>query len=259
MRSDEVQSLLLKALSTSGVDRRLGRGRHYLAEQVQRLAPPGDKPKQQQILAAYWSLVSQGLAYIDMDQPVPENWQLALTPAGAAAVKDQEANPDDPAGYLRTLYANVPSIGDTVRLYIDEAVRTYYSQAYLACTIMLGVAAEAAFLEVATAFLPWSRPPADKLQKLLSNPRANYVDQFGEFRKKLEEQKNRLPSDLRDAMDIHLSAILDLLRASRNDAGHPTGRSFHRDDCFSALRVFERLARRMYQLKEFFEANHTVA
>src|SRR5437870_4578246 len=152
MRSDEVQSLLLKSLSNSGVDRRLGQGRHYLAEEVHARAPATDKPSQQQILAAYWSLIGQGLAYIDMGQSAPENWQLVLTPAGAAAVQDQQASPDDPAGYLRTLYTNVPQMKETVRLYIDEAVKTYNSQAYLACTVMLGVAAEAAFIEVAGAF-----------------------------------------------------------------------------------------------------------
>lgn len=253
MRFDQVQSLLLRALATPG-DHRLGRGRHYLAEAVRSLAPQGDTPNQQQILAAYWSLVAQGLAYIDISQPAPENWDLNLTPAGQAALRDEEVNPDDPAGYLRTLYTNVPTLGVTVRMYVDEAVRTYYSRAYLACTVMIGVAAEAAFLDAAAAFIPWSTPPADKLKKLLTNPRANYVDRFGEFRKKLEEQKNRLPPDVRDALDIHMSAVLDLLRASRNDAGHPTGRPFHRDDCFTALRVFERLARRMYQLKAVFEA-----
>lgn len=258
MRSDEVQSLLLRVLERPG-DHRLGRGRHYLAEAVRALSPGGDKPTQQQILAAYWSLVAQGLAYIDMDQPAPENWDLRLTPAGVAAVRDEEINPDDPAGYLRTLYANVPALGTAVRVYIDEAVKTYYSRAYFACTVMIGVAAEAAFLEVAEPFVRWSRPPAEKLEKLLANPRANYVEKFGEFRKKLEEQRNRLPSEARDALDINLSAVLDLLRAARNDAGHPTGRSFGRDDCFTALRVFERLARRMYELKTVFETPQPAA
>lgn len=213
-----------------------------------------DRPSQGQILAAYWSLVAQGLAYIDIEQPTPENWSLELTAAGLAAVQDQEINPDDPAGYLQRLFASIPDAGATVRRYIDEAVRTYYNRAYLACTVMLGVAAEAAFLEVAEAFLQWSSPPAVNLQKLLEKPRTNYIDKFIEFRRKLDEQKSRLSPDLRDGLDIHLSSVLELLRTSRNDAGHPSGVSFDRDDCFAGLRVFERLARRMYGLKKQFEA-----
>ncbi len=253
MKSDELQSLLLKALMSRDVDSRLGWGQHYLAEHVRSLAPPADQPKRHEIMAAYWSLAAQGLAYIDLDQSAPENWNLRLTEAGVAAAKDDDANPDDPAGYLRRLFVSAPGISDTTRLYIDEAVKTYYYRAYLACTAMLGVAAESMFIDVAEAFVAWAGPPAAKLRKLLDNPRANYVDRFREFRKKIEELKSRIPSQDRDGLDIHLSSVLDLLRASRNDAGHPTGRKFDRDDCFTALRVFERLARRMYALKAFFE------
>jgi len=51
---------------------------------------------------------------------------------------DDHANPDDPAGYLRRLFAGAPGISVTTRLYIDDAVKTYYNRAYLACTAMLG-------------------------------------------------------------------------------------------------------------------------
>jgi hypothetical protein len=46
--------------------------------------------------------------------------------------------------------------------------------------------------------------------------------------------------------------VLDLLRANRNDAGHPTGIQLEREDCFVNLRIFARLAERMYALKSFF-------
>jgi hypothetical protein len=204
-------------------------------------------------MAAYWSLAAQGLAYIDLDQNAPENWNLRLTQAGAAAANDQFANPDDPAGYLRQLFASAPNISGTTRLYIDEAVKTYYNREYVACTAMLGVAAESTFLDLAAAYARWAGAVGDKLKKLLENPRVSYVERFMEFRKRIEEQKSQLPAELRDGLDIHFGSVLDLLRASRNEAGHPTGRNFDRDDCFSALRVFERLARRMYTLKSWLE------
>jgi hypothetical protein len=254
MRSHEVQSHVLTALSRGG-DCRLGRGAHYLAERVRQAASEADPPTQQQILAAYWSLVAQGLAYIDMNQPAPENWQLRLTASGQAAVEDSEINPDDPAGYLGRLFASVPMLGAIPRLYIDEAVRTYTGRAYLACTVMLGVAAEAVFRDVAPAFVSWSQPRATQLERLLGSPQVPYAKAFAEFRRRLDDQKHRLPSELRDALDVHLNSVLDLLRTSRNDAGHPTGTAFGRDDCFVALRVFERLSGRMYSLKGVFDSD----
>jgi len=67
MKSDELQSLLLKTLTQRDVDSRLGHGEYYLAEHVKALAPPDDQPRRHEIMAAYWSLAAQGLAYIDLD------------------------------------------------------------------------------------------------------------------------------------------------------------------------------------------------
>lgn len=254
MDQSQLQSIVLRALAKSSTDRRLGRGRDYLAEHVQRMCPEKTRLSSYQVLEAYWSLISQGLAYIDMTQPAPENWTLELTGAGYAAVKDQEFNPDDPSGYLSALYSKVPSSSDLVRLYINEAVRTYTNRCYLSCTVMLGVAAEACFMEVAHSFVNWlGEGKSEKLSKLLSNPRTNYIQRFLEFRKKLDQEKNLLPSELKDGLDIQLGAVLDLLRVSRNDAGHPTGKQLYREDCFTALRVFARLLHRLYSLKEHFE------
>jgi hypothetical protein len=253
MRSDELQSLILKALSEPNVDTRLGWGQLYLGEHVRALAPPGDQPSRGEIMAAYWSLAAQGLAYIDLDQNAPENWNLRLTEAGAAAANDDYANPDDPAGYRRKLFAAAPGLSETTRLYIDEAVKTYYNREYVACTAMLGVAAESTFLDLAAAYARWAGASGEKLQKLIINVRTSYIERFTEFRKRIEEHKSQLPAEMRDGLDIHFSSVLDLLRASRNEAGHPTGHNFNRDDCFSALRVFERLARRMYALKAWLE------
>jgi hypothetical protein len=256
MKSSELQAIVLKAIARPGADTRLGKGRHYLAEEIYRTCHSNDRPNQHQIFEVFWGLVAQGLAYIDISQPSPENWKLYLTESGWAAVRDEYVNPDDPSGYLSGLFKSVPNMSDLVRLYINEAVNTYYRRCYLSCTVMLGVAAEAAFMEVATSFVSWCKSgPSDKLDKILRNPRSNYINKFIEFRKRLVVEKNRIPPELRDGLDIHMGSVLDLLRMCRNDAGHPTGRQFHRDDCFTSLRIFARLAKRIYMLKKYFEAD----
>lgn len=59
------------------------------------------------VMEAVWALIGQGLAYIDYSQSAAENWALHLTEAGLAAARDEEATPDDPAGYLRRLHTDV--------------------------------------------------------------------------------------------------------------------------------------------------------
>ena len=83
--------------------------------------------------------------------------------------------------------------------------------------------------------------------------RNGFLKKFSEFRKRLMPEKGNLPPELADGLDIQVSAALDLLRVARNDAGHPKQAQVGRDDCFVNLRIFPRMAARMYTLKEFFE------
>jgi hypothetical protein len=255
MKDSDVQMLVLRTLAQPRIDARLGRGYFYFPEAVRANCPANDKATPQQIMAAIWSLVVRGLAYIDISQPSPDNWRLILTESGSEVLGDEEANPDDPSGYLRSLYEEIPHMSDVSRLYIEDAVNAYYHRCYLASTVMLGVAAEAVFLDLAKSFVAWKGTPTEKLEKLLSNPKASYVQKFDEFRKRLEPEKTHLPAELGDGLDLYMHAVLDLLRVSRNDAGHPTGREVGRDDCFTSLRVFARLAKRMYSLKDWLGRN----
>ena len=75
-------------------------------------SPLQDRPTNRQIMEAVWSLIGQGLAYIDYSQPAAENWNLYLTEAGRAAASDEEVTPDDPGGYLRRLMASLQNAAE---------------------------------------------------------------------------------------------------------------------------------------------------
>lgn len=246
--------MMLGVLAAPGTDRRLGGGRHYLAPAVKAVCPPTDQPTDRQIQEAVWSLIGRGLAYLNISQPAPENWTLELTTAGGAALRDEEVNPDDPSGYLRRLYSDIPSLSPLPVLYITEAVNSYYHQSYLASTVMLGVAAEAVFVELAEAFGSWlGDASGSNLGKILADPKKTHFQKFDEFRKRLLPVASELPSGLGDGLDLQLNSVLDLLRINRNDAGHPTGVTVTRDDSFVHLRIFARIAKRIYALKHHFE------
>ena len=150
MTAAEVQSLLLRVLAAGG-DARLGQGQHYLSEAVVAASPPPDQPTSHQIMEGVWSLIGQGLAYIDYSQPAAENWMLNLTEAGRAAASDEEVTPDDRGGYLRRLIVEIPELTPLVKSYAEEALFAYNARLYRASAVMLGVASEAAVLEVALA------------------------------------------------------------------------------------------------------------
>jgi len=201
-----------------------------------------------------WALVGQSLAYIDLSQPAPENWELRLTPAGLAALRDEEYNPDDPAGYLARLLADLPDLGSIERAYVQEALGAYTARLYIACTVMLGTASEAVCLALMRSFAgTLDSQEKETFRALLDDPRRSYSRKFTEFRKKLEARRSKLPSDHLDGLDLSLNSVLELLRVNRNDAGHPTGKTFDRGDCFVSLRMAARLFRKIFALKNYFE------
>ena len=255
VNTSKLQTILLKLL-LERKDNRLGKGEHYLAERFRAQFPKDEKIFPQHFMMAAWSLVAQGLAYIDFNQPAPENWEIRLTESGEAAAKDQEINPDDPSGYMQRLSDIVPDASEIVLRYARETLTSYNARCYLASAVMLGVASEAAFLETAISFGNWlPSSQAEKLLEIIRDPRTAYIRKFSEFRKRMETFKPKMPDELTDGMLLTLDSVLDLLRIYRNDAGHPTGRLVKREDAFINLQMFARYLQKLYALKKYFDGN----
>jgi hypothetical protein len=150
----ELRSTVLKAIASNpGIT--LGRWNEPLTETVKEVLGNERRAGGFELMEAVWSLIGQGLVYIDFSQPTVSNWRLALTRAGEAAALDEAINPDDAHRYLQHLRSLIPGISDVVMMYAREALSTYQGRNYLASAVMLGVASEAAFLELAEAFGKW--------------------------------------------------------------------------------------------------------
>jgi hypothetical protein len=252
----KIQTLLLKLLQ-SQTDSRLGRGQWYLSEKLKDECNKvyNIRVSSQEIMATFWALVGQGLAYIDFSQSAVENWTLHLTRSGIAAASDEEGNPDNVEQYLSRLKSSIPTVSKIVIEYARESVISYNNRCYLASAVMLGVSSEAAFQEMAMSFCNWLQDgkEKEKLSEILTNSKQNYISKFGEFRKRVEKYKPDLPQDISDGMSLSFDSILDLLRIFRNEAGHPTGKKYTRDDAFINLQMFLRYLQKMYALKEYFD------
>jgi hypothetical protein len=206
-----------------------------------------------QFQEAVWALVSRQLAWIDMSQTHGvELWAIRLTARGASVAHDEQINPEDPTGYMDKLLREVPDTTEVVGMYLREALNAYVQHCYLSSAVMLGVAAEACMLETASAYVQWAGSRADKLRDHLDNARTFYVAKLQEFQKRLATDKSQFPDDLADALELDVTAVLQLIRLTRNDAGHPTGRKIDRDACFNHLIVYARTHKRLHALKHFF-------
>ena len=202
---------------------------------------------------AAWSLVARSLVWVNMaEMHSPDLWRLHMTSKGEAILSDTQANPDDPMGYMKRLLKGSPKTSAVVQCYLWEALNAFNHDCFLGSAVMLGVAAEASMLDAAGSYVKWAGKSADNFRKTLENRNVFYVRKLQDFQKQLATAKSGFPDDLRDSLELDITAVLQLIRLTRNDAGHPTGRKIDREDCFNHLVVYARAHARLHRLQDFF-------
>jgi len=257
MTSAEIEIALLEVLgSPLHYDKRLCGGRAFLIDYLNQHIQGKGSIGRHSFMEAVWGLISRGLAYIDFSQPAPENWTLELTDSGERALKEQDYIPDNAPAYLKKIAEDIPQISATSRLYLEESLRAYASGNHLSSTMMLGVAAEAAFYDTAYAFADWVKDGSGvRLRELLERDSTSYIQKFTEFQKRLLPHKPDLPGDFQQNLDLNMNSVLELLRIARNEVGHPTGITIPRESAFQYLVIFPMLCRRLYGIRDFCIAN----
>ena len=185
-----------------------------------------------------WELVLEGV--IRPSDPGGQHMFLTLTEYGAKVVHSSDPNPHDPDGYLAALRKRVPAVDDVTLLYVNEAIACHRSRNYIAAILMVGVAVEHALVDLSEATATWLPPTeAANLRKVLDGQR-KAAHLYDELRKRLDGKKSALPTDFAQHYEVSLLGMGTAIRLARNDAGHPTGQRFDRDDSAQFLMMLPR-------------------
>lgn len=254
---DDIKAVILEYINgPREYSQLLGEGfnqlRNHVRGKLQKPDITSDK-----MMEIVWSLIANGLAYINYSQTSSSGWTLLLTEFGKEVAQDSSNNPDKPSQYMNDLKTRIPNVSELVLLYTKEALDAYNSGCYLASSVMLGVASESAFLEMAGSFVEWLPEDNERMNlgKIVNNPKQIYINKFLEFRKRIQSHKSDLPNELTDNMSLTMDSVLDLLRIYRNESGHPTGRQILRKDSFLNLQMFSIYLEKLYALNTFFQSN----
>ena len=201
-----------------------------------------------------WDLLSQGILAPGINNSNLDLPFIHLTEYGQRCLKSESIVPHDPNSYLSRLKDQLArSLDETTELYLQESLQTFLSANLLASTVMLGVASERCIDLLADSLVESSEEAeSSQLRKDLRRAGRSVKKRFDIVRDALLEME--LPPRLDDALDIQLSGIFTLIRFSRNDAGHPTGRVIDRDTAHANLLLFPQYCKRVYELLDFLEA-----
>ncbi len=205
-----------------------------------------------EVWEALWGLVGEGLVYLDTagQGSGTDNWQWRLSSDGRRIANGGSWEPRDPEGYLDRVRRQIPDLDELVELYLTEALQSFNGRCFLATSVMLGVAAERAFLVMAACYAASSVPGSRAMAKELARPRGNYFALWTEFRNRIEPVRQDLPNGLADSLT--LDAVADLIRLTRNEVGHPTGRQIDEDTARVHLTIAPTYLRKMRALTAHF-------
>lgn len=178
-----------------------------------------------------------------------------VTEYGRRVLNNPEYEPHDQTGYLDRLRQEMPAIDADIVRYLDESLQCFKLGTLLAAAVMLGCAAEKAMLLLIDAYGS-AIQDATKQKSFDKDVQTRMISRkYQALWKRLEPSISDLPADLRDDLHTVLDRVFDLIRTTRNEAGHPTGKSVDRDAMRANLLLFPSYCRRVYGLIDHWAKN----
>jgi len=187
----------------------------------------------------FWELVSRNLV-VPGDNSRSCSGMLpwvSITKYGISCYEQGKILPYDTEYFLKSLYEKIPELDEIIKLYFDEAVSCFSNMNFLASTVMIGCALERTIVVITETFcnklLQTEKPNYEKRVLNQSKIKTKF-DNFLEFlkQKKFEASLNQ---SLKEKLNSFLPSVVHLVRITRNETGHPTGREIDRDEALANI------------------------
>jgi hypothetical protein len=203
-----------------------------------------------------WELILEGVfapgSRLNSSNALP---QLHITEHGKKVLEAGQMTPHDPDGYLERIKKDSPAVDPITLLYLGEALQTFRRGNQLATAVMVGVAAENVLLKLADAV----KGALDSTTKVANFEKATKSNKakawHDEVLIRLRSSNNPLPPSLTQVIENHVDGAFQLIRVSRNEAGHPTGRLMHRDETHALLLLFPLYCKTAHELIDWLATN----
>lgn len=190
-----------------------------------------------------WQLIIQNVITPGMNASNIELPWFRITSYGEKVLAEERFSPHDPTGYLDEFESvAVSSVGKAACPYVEEALRCFNAGCHASALLMVGVAAEAVFLQLCEAMVLALKSDAErkKFDKLLW-VKAKHRWVVTKLEGLSTDQRKQLP----ESLDFTLTSLYGLIRRQRNELGHPSGTlpDIRRETAFVYFRLLPSLVK----------------
>lgn len=219
IKGQEIRRALMEVIAEySGRDSSFQSG-VVLGEAQKRLNIRNNIEMEQALLTFWHDLFRSGYLAWGYNLSNPNPPFCHLTEQGRATLRHLSRDPANPEGYLAHIARTAPLnlIADS---YLKEAIHTYNSNCFKAAAVMIGAAAESIILELRDTL-------RSKIHEIGRIPPKDLVDWrikrvLDSIKKEIEIKKTAIPTALVESFEAYWPAFTQQIRASRNEAGHPS-------------------------------------
>lgn len=203
----------------------------------------------------FWEHIISGVLAIGLNKDNPDHPFFRITKFGAKMLEDESILVYDPTGTIDSIKKQIDGeIDPVVREYFGEALICFGRGCLRAATVMVGVAAEKTFYNLADAFLSYLPDSEGKKFKEAVEKKRSVSKIYDEFRKIIETRKRDIQNNIgRDDILYQMDSMFNMIRIDRNDQGHPKGIKPNKDSVLGNLLLFPQLYIISHRLIGFFE------
>ena len=177
-----------------------------------------------------------------------------ITEWGKQCLNRGEYLPFDSGLFMERIRKEIPTLDNTIALYLVESLKCFRVGTFVASAVMMGVAAEQMMLVLRKAVYDSLATPEKK--KTFETAAQGQIKRiYNAVWKKLDPVREQMPERLRELIGIELAGVFELVRKTRNDAGHPTGRRIERDEAEALLLLFPSYAKTVHEFVAWLATN----
>jgi hypothetical protein len=214
-----IRKVLLEVIGEYNTADSSFQSRSVLNEAARRLGIHYDMPAQQALLTMWHDLYRSGHLSWGFNIDNPEPPFCHMTDRGRAFLQHLSRDPMNPDGYLAHL-SQTASLSPISMSYLEEALRTYVASCFKATAVLVGCASEAMCLELRDTLVKKISSLTHKVPSGLTDWKIKKV--LDALKADLDTHLSQMPSKLKESYQSYWPAFIQQIRATRNDAGHPS-------------------------------------